>query len=53
MLESVLGNLLKVKLIYACSRSDIPTEYAGTMKISDWKNYKPDLDNRPAVFSIQ
>ncbi len=53
MLESVLGICKSETHLCIAADLTLPTEYVRTMKISDWKNNKPDLDKRPAVFIIQ
>ncbi|WP_281232193.1 SAM-dependent methyltransferase [Flavobacterium gelatinilyticum] len=39
---------------HLCIAADItlPTEFIKTMKVSDWKKLKVDLDKRPAIFII-
>jgi len=53
ILESVLSICKNETHLCIAADLTLPTEFIRTMKISDWKNDKPDLDKRPAVFIIQ
>ena len=53
MLEDVIMALHPNTRLCVAADITLPTEFIKTQRISDWKNSKVDLHNRPAIFIIQ
>ncbi len=53
MLETILSVCSNDTLLCIAADISLPTESVRTMKISEWKADKPDLDNRLVVYVMQ
>ncbi len=53
MFEAILSVCSSNTMLCIASDITLPTESIRTMKISDWKNDIPDLDDRLAIFILQ
>lgn len=52
LLEDLLQHLHPNTLLCIAADITLPTEYIKTLRISDWKRQKVDLDKRPAIFIL-
>lgn len=53
MLDTILSVCKNDTLLCIAADLTLPTEFIRTMKISEWKNSRPDLNRRPAVYVMQ
>ncbi len=52
MLEGILQALQPATFLCVATDITLPTEYIKTKRVSEWKNEKIDLHNRPTIFII-
>lgn len=53
MLDTILSVCRNDTLLCIAADLTLPTEFIRTMKVSEWKRSRPDLDRRPAVYIMQ
>jgi 16S rRNA (cytidine1402-2'-O)-methyltransferase len=53
MLDTILSVCRNDTLLCIAADLTLPTEFIRTMKVSEWKRSRPDLNRRPAVYIMQ
>lgn len=53
MLDTILSVCRNDTLLCIAADLTLPTEFIRTMRISEWRNSRPDLNRRPAVYVMQ
>ena len=53
MMADLLGTLTPTTRLCVAADITLPTEFIQTRFAKDWKNGRPDLHKRPAIFIIQ
>jgi 16S rRNA (cytidine1402-2'-O)-methyltransferase len=53
MLDTILSVCRNDTLLCIAADLTLPTEFIRTMRITEWRNSRPDLNRRPAVYVMQ